>query len=120
MANKKYKSVEKNEIEKSELKEYYIAFLDILGYKNKIKSCSTIDEESNYLEYINNSFNDAIKMIYNKVSENNDNTNINKETINRSNKDKLKGLVFNTFSDNIVLAIPKKNVTNYSFLILLS
>lgn len=100
MANKKYKSVEKNEIEKSELKEYYIAFLDILGYKKIIEKCDTIEKEFSYLEIINNSFNEAIQMITNDHLYQNE----------------LSDLKYNTFSDNIVLGLPKENVTASSFL----
>lgn len=100
MANKNYKSVEKNEIEKSELKEYYIAFLDILGYKKIIEKCDTIEKEFSYLEIINNSFNEAIQMITNDHLYQNE----------------LSDLKYNTFSDNIVLGLPKENVTASSFL----
>lgn len=100
MANKKYKSVEKNEIEKSELKEYYIAFLDILGYKKIIENCDTIEKEFSYLEIINNSFNEAIQMITNDPLYQNE----------------LSNLKYNTFSDNIVLGLPVENVTTSSFL----
>lgn len=84
---------------KLELVEYYLAFLDVLGYKSKILN-STTSEEIDFLKKINDSFNEAIKSVKNEKTYNNE----------------LSKLKYKTFSDNIVLAIPKYNITPNVFL----
>lgn len=81
------------------LNECYIAFLDILGYKNKILK-SNYKEELLYLKIINDSFNETISQI-------------KKE---KNYKNEFNHLKYKTFSDNIVLALPKKGINSRIFL----
>ncbi|MEF9920262.1 MAG: hypothetical protein RR945_04050 [Erysipelotrichaceae bacterium] len=88
-----------NNYEEINLEEYYVAFLDILGYKNFILDKS-FEEELEFLKNIKKAFNESIEIIKKGTAE----------------KSELSKVKFKTFSDNIVLAIPKDNISIGAFL----
>lgn len=85
--------------EKINLEDHYVAFLDILGYKNFILG-KTFDEELEFLINIRDAFYESIEIIEKEKNYQNE----------------LSELKFKTFSDNIVLALPKTMISTESFL----